>query len=108
MSTMGRIQDAVHDMMRGYENGHGETAPGLRDELGLSNEQVRVIERSVEDLVFMWHRFGEHDAERRILRPTRLTELEAENASLRSTLAATAEWRDKYRAELISKRQEEK
>ena len=101
---MGRIQDAVHDMMRESECGYGKTAPGLQQELGLSIEQVRAIERHVEDLVFMWHGFGERDAERRILKPSRLTELEAENASLRSMLAGTAEWRDKYRAELSALR----
>ena len=104
MSTMGRIQDAVHDMMSESECGYGKTAPGLQQELGLSIEQVRVIEHHVEDLVFMWHGFGERDAERRILKPSRLTELEAENASLRSMLAGTAEWRDKYRAELSALR----
>ena len=71
MSTMGRIQDAVHDMMRESECGYGKTAPGLQQELGLSIEQVRAIERHVEDLVFMWHGFGESG--RRAPNPKALT-----------------------------------
>jgi hypothetical protein len=53
MSSIGRLQDLLHDHLRGYEMGNGEQVPGPLATMPL--EEWRQFSNQLEDALWAWH-----------------------------------------------------